>query len=102
MWWIYALLSAVFASLTAVFAKIGITNVNSNLATAIRSVVILLVAWGIVIGRGELKGLATLLSSGLRRRTMFRVAYTGWSEEFLRWGGISMGYNGIKLLNYVL
>ena len=60
MWWIYALLSAFFASVTAVSAKIGITNVNSNLATAIRTCVILLVAWGIVFTRGEAKGLATL------------------------------------------
>jgi bacterial/archaeal transporter family protein len=55
MWWVYALLSAFFASLTAIFAKIGVTNVNSNLATAIRTVIILLVAWGIVFFRGETK-----------------------------------------------
>jgi bacterial/archaeal transporter family protein len=60
MWWIYALLSALFASLTAITAKIGITGVNSNLATAIRTIVILLVAWGIVFARGESKGIATL------------------------------------------
>ena len=60
MWWIYALLSALFASLTAIFAKIGITGVNSNLATAIRTVIILLVAWGIVLLRGEEKGIASL------------------------------------------
>ena len=60
MWWIYALLSALFASLTAIFAKIGITGVNSNLATAIRTIIILLVAWGIVLARGEEKGLAAL------------------------------------------
>jgi transporter family protein len=60
MWWIYALLSALFASLTAILAKIGITNVNSDLATAIRTVVILLVAWGIVASKGELKGLSQL------------------------------------------
>jgi len=53
MWWIYALLSAVFAALTAIFAKIGIKNVDTNLATAIRTVVILLVAWGIVIFKGS-------------------------------------------------
>ena len=47
-WWIYALLSAGFAALTTIFAKIGIENVNANLATAIRYVVILVVAWGIV------------------------------------------------------
>ncbi len=60
MWWVYAILSAVFASLTAIFAKIGVTHVNSNLATAIRTIVILLVAWGIVLFRNEYKGLATL------------------------------------------
>ena len=60
MWWIYALLSALFASLTAIFAKIGITNVNSNLATAIRTIVILVIAWGIALARGEAKGLAIL------------------------------------------
>ncbi len=60
MWWIYALLSAFFASLTAIFAKIGVTNVNSDLATAIRTVVILIVAWGIAMARGELKGITEL------------------------------------------
>jgi len=60
MWWIYALLSALFASLTAIFAKIGISGVNSNLATAIRTVIILIVAWAIVLARGEAKGIATL------------------------------------------
>lgn len=60
MWWIYALLSALFASLTAIFAKIGITGVNSNLATAIRTIIILMVAWGIVLARGEEKGITSL------------------------------------------
>lgn len=52
MWWIYALLSAFFAALVAVFAKIGIKGVDSDLATAIRTVVILLLAWGIAIFKG--------------------------------------------------
>ena len=60
MWWIYALLSALFASLTAIFAKIGIANVSSNLATAIRTIIILMVAWGIVLARGEAKGIYSL------------------------------------------
>lgn len=47
MWWIYALLSALFASLTAIFAKVGIKNVDTNLATAIRTTVVLVLAWGI-------------------------------------------------------
>ena len=60
MWWFHALLSAIFAALTAVFAKIGVTNVNSNLATAIRSIIILIVAWGIVLLRGEAKSIGTI------------------------------------------
>ncbi len=65
MWWLYALLSALFASLTAIFAKIGVTNVNSNLATAIRTVIILLVAWAIVIFRGEHKMIQNLSKHNL-------------------------------------
>jgi len=60
MWWLYALFSAFFAALTAVFAKIGVTNVNSNLATAIRTIIILIVAWGIVLLRGETKDIGTI------------------------------------------
>jgi bacterial/archaeal transporter family protein len=52
-WLIYALLSAVFAALTAVFAKAGLKDVNSDLATAIRTVVILFITWGIVLWRGS-------------------------------------------------
>jgi len=65
MWWIYALFSALFAALTAIFAKIGVTNVNANLATAIRTVIILVVAWGIVLARGEEKGLGSLSKHNL-------------------------------------
>lgn len=60
MWWLYALLSALFAALTAIFAKIGIDNVNSNLATAIRTVVVLLMIWLIVFTKGEAKTLSEL------------------------------------------
>lgn len=60
MWWIYALLSALFAALTAVFAKVGVKNVNSDLATAVRTIVILIVAWGIAFFRGETKGIPSL------------------------------------------
>jgi transporter family protein len=48
-WFIWALLSAFFAGLTAILAKVGVENVNSNLATAIRTVVILIFAWSIVL-----------------------------------------------------
>jgi transporter family protein len=60
MWWIYALLSALFASLTAIFAKVGVANINSNLATGIRTIVVLIMIWGIVLTRGEAKGISTL------------------------------------------
>ena len=52
-WLVYALLSAVFASLTSVLAKVGITGVESNLGTAIRTVVIIIMAWAIVFAKGE-------------------------------------------------
>lgn len=48
MWFLYALLSAVFAALTSILAKVGIDGVNSNLATAIRTVVVVIMAWGMV------------------------------------------------------
>lgn len=60
MWWIYALLSALFAALTAILAKVGINGVDTNLATAIRTVVILFVAWGLVFWRGGINTLPTL------------------------------------------
>lgn len=54
MWRYYALLSALFAALTAIFAKIGVKAINSDLATAIRTSVILLITWGIVfVGRHQ-------------------------------------------------
>ncbi|WP_299252136.1 EamA family transporter [uncultured Cytophaga sp.] len=65
MWWTYALLSALFAALTAIFAKVGIKGVNSDLATAIRTVVIVIVAWGIVFFRKELPGIGTLTKQNL-------------------------------------
>lgn len=60
MWWIYALLSALFAALTAILAKVGIKGINSDLATAIRTIFILLIAWGIVVARKELTGITGL------------------------------------------
>lgn len=54
MWKIYALLSALFAALTAIFAKVGVNGVNSNLATAIRTTVILFLTWSIVFFSGRL------------------------------------------------
>ncbi len=55
MWQVYAILAAIFASLTAIFAKIGVSNINSHLATAIRTVVILFITWGIVFATVPLR-----------------------------------------------
>ncbi|MCW3124168.1 MAG: EamA family transporter [Flavipsychrobacter sp.] len=60
MWVLYALLSAFFASLTAIFAKIGVKGVNTDLATAVRTVIILILAWGIAYFRGGTATLNTL------------------------------------------
>ena len=60
MWWIYALLSALFAAFTAILAKVGIKGINSDLATAIRTIFILLIAWGIVFARKEHAGISLL------------------------------------------
>ena len=59
-WVLYALLSAMAAGATAILAKIGIQGVPSNLATAVRTVVVLVFAWGIVLARGEAVGLRDL------------------------------------------
>lgn len=60
MWFIFALLSAVFAALTSILAKIGIDGVNSNLATAIRTVVVLVMAWGMVFISGSQNGIVDI------------------------------------------
>ena len=73
MWFIFALLSAVFAALTSILAKVGINGVNSNLATAIRTVVVVIMAWGMVFLTNAQNGLfgisrkswLFLISSGL-------------------------------------
>ena len=60
MWLVYALLSALFAALTSILGKIGIENVNSNLATAIRTVVVLVMAWVIVFYTGKQSEIAEI------------------------------------------
>ena len=60
MWWLFAILSSVFAALTSILAKIGIEGVNSNLATAIRTVVVLVMSWGMVFLTNAQKGLGEI------------------------------------------
>ena len=60
MWFLFALLSAVFAALTSILAKIGIDGVNSNLATALRTMVVLAMAWGMVFLTGSQGGIGSI------------------------------------------
>lgn len=76
MWKYYAVLSAVFAALTAILAKIGVRNVDSNLATSIRTAVILVITWAVVLVSG----------SSTRIRSV-----SGYSLLFLVLSGISTG-----------
>jgi len=60
MWFVFALLSAVFAALTSILAKVGIDGVNSNLATAVRTVVVVIMAWGMVFLTNTQGGLSDI------------------------------------------
>lgn len=69
MWILFAVLSAVFAALTSIFAKVGIDGVNSTLATAVRTVVVLIMSWGMVF----LTGAQSSVSSISRRNWIFLI-----------------------------
>ncbi len=83
MWLLFALLSAVFAALTSILAKIGIEGVNSNLATAIRTVIVLVMAWGMVFLTNTQSGITDiskkswlfLILSGLATGTSWLCYY---------------------------
>lgn len=72
MWFVFALLSAVFAALTSILAKIGIAGVNSNLATAIRTMVVLVMAWGMVFLTNTQGGIAAISKKKLAVSDPFR------------------------------
>lgn len=72
MWFIFAILSAVFAALTSILAKVGINGVNSNLATAIRTVVVVIMAWGMVFLTNAQNGL-----SGISRKSWLFLILSG-------------------------
>ena len=71
-WFVWALLSAFFAGITAILAKIGVAGVNSNLATAIRTTVVLVFTWGIALGTAS-----TTSFSALTRRTWLFLVLSG-------------------------
>ena len=60
MWAIFAILSAIFAALTSILAKVGIEGVNSNLATAVRTIVVVLMAWFMVFATGNQNGIVVI------------------------------------------
>ncbi len=72
MWFLFAIGSAVFAALTSILAKVGIDGVNSNLATAIRTAVVLVLAWGIVFMTGGQHGI-----SGISRKSWIFLILSG-------------------------
>ena len=72
MWFWFALGSAVFAALTSILAKVGIEGVNSNLATALRTVVVLVMAWGMVFLKRDKKGL-----SGISQKSWLFLIMSG-------------------------
>lgn len=72
MWFVFALLSAIFASFTSILAKVGIDGVNSNLATAIRTVVVVIMAWGMVFLTNTQSGL-----SEISRKSWFFLILSG-------------------------
>jgi transporter family protein len=80
-WWIYALLSAFFAALTAILAKVGIKGVDSDLATAFRTIIILLLAWSIVWSKGASGEIWNLSKNNLLFLTLSGIA-TGLSWIF--------------------
>jgi len=72
MWFVFALMSAIFAALTSILAKIGIEGVNSNLATAVRTVVVVLMAWGMVFLTNAQGGI-----SGIGRKSWLFLVLSG-------------------------
>lgn len=72
MWFVFALLSAIFAALTSILAKVGIEGVNSNLATAIRTVVVVIMSWGMVFLTNAQNGI-----SGIGKRSWLFLILSG-------------------------
>lgn len=81
MWKYYAVLSAFFAGLTAILAKMGLKGISGNLATAVRTVVILFISWGIVLAAGQIREVKNLSRNNLLFLLLSGVA-TGLSWIF--------------------
>jgi transporter family protein len=81
MWKLYALLSALFAALTGILAKVGVKGISGNVATAVRTFVVLFIAWGIVLFGGQLKEVKELSKTNLIFLVLSGLA-TGFSWIF--------------------
>jgi len=81
LWWFYALLSAFFAALTALLVKVGIKGVDPDLATAVRTIVILVMAWSIVVFKNGAGGIAVLSKNNIIFLVLSGIA-TGLSWIF--------------------
>ena len=81
MWFVFALLSAFFAALTSIFAKVGLQGINSNLAVALRTIIVLLMAWMIVFVSGKQNEIANLGSKNIVFLVLSGIA-TGLSWLF--------------------
>lgn len=90
MWFIFALLSAIFAALTSILAKVGIDGVNSNLATAIRTVVVLVMAWGMVFLTNTQGGIADI-----SKKAGYSLFCQGWQQ-------VLPGFAITKLCSWVM
>jgi bacterial/archaeal transporter family protein len=105
-WQFWALLSACFAALTAIFAKVGVENVNSDFATFIRTIVILLVLAGILVATGQWQSPTSvssrtylfLLFSGLATGASWLCYFRALKLSGLNWLGIAMIAGGVILL----
>lgn len=81
MWKYYALLSALFAALTAILAKVGVKGISGNVATAVRTLVVLMIVWGIVFAGGQMKEVRELSKSNILFLVLSGIA-TGLSWIF--------------------
>lgn len=81
MWVVYALLSALFASATSVLAKVGIRDIGSNLATAVRTIVVLALAWGMVFVSGQQQDMHRLTPG--KQSALFNTLWFGYGIKLV-------------------
>ena len=101
MWAVFAFLSALFAALTSILAKIGISGVNSNLATAIRTVVVVLMAWGMVfLTKGQLFLILSGLATGASWLCYYRALQEGEASKVFLLINLVLSSHSFLLLSF--